>query len=176
MNTPNQLPYVVFSGAFGDNGTGGYFPAQAEVSNGFVTLWVASPSGWVQYFSLPATEVGVKSAAQRITLVAHGRSYPILADPRAVGRALDYNMLGTAANILDKPLYGAKADVGRGLNQLSAARSWNTGSGPEFIAAARSAGARVSRLGYGAIAAIGCGSALLVVVAVLVITALMLRP
>lgn len=170
MTTPNNMPYAVFSGSLGDNATGGWYPAQAEVSNGFVTLWVGSPAGWAQYFSVPATEVTVKSAAQRITLVVRGQSYPILAKPRAVGRAINYGVAGTAASVLDKPVFEAGVDVGRGVNQVAAGAAFHSGGGPEFITAARYSGAQVSRLGYGAIAAIGCGGGLAVVILTLVVT------
>ena len=106
----------------------------------------------------------MKSAAQRITLVVRGQSYPILANPRAVTRALGYGVAGTVASVLDKPIYGAGVDAGRAVNQASAAHSWSAGGGPQFIAAARQSGANVSRLGYGSVAAIGCGGALAVVV------------
>lgn len=170
MTMPNQLPYAVFTGSLGDNATGNWYPAQAEVSNGFVTLWVGSPAGWTQHFSVPATEVTVKSAAQRITLVVRGQSYPILANPRAVGRAVGYGVAGTAASVLDKPVLGAGIDVGRGVNQVAAASAWNTGGGQEFIAAARNSGAQVSRLGYGPLIAIGCGGGVAAVILVVVIT------
>lgn len=114
---------AVVTGALGDNATGGYLPAHAEVSDGVVTLWVASPQGWVQYVSVPATEVVETSAAQRITLEVRGRKYQILA----------------------------------------------------FIAAASQSGARVSRLGYGAIAAIGCGGAVVAVVLALLLAVLLTR-
>ncbi|MFT4158249.1 MAG: hypothetical protein QM630_10060 [Microbacterium sp.] len=74
MATPYQHPYATFSGALGDTATGGWYPANVEVSNGFVTLWVALPTGWAQYFSVPAQEVAVKSAAQRITLIVRARA------------------------------------------------------------------------------------------------------
>ncbi|MDQ0647031.1 hypothetical protein QFZ53_001227 [Microbacterium natoriense] len=170
MTMPIQPPYAVFAGSLGDNATGNWYPAQAEVSNGFVTLWVGSPAGWTQYFSVPATEVTVKSAAQRITLVVRGQSYPILAKPRAVGRAIGYGVAGTAASVLDKPVFGAGVDVGRGVNQAAAASAWNTGGGPEFIVAARNSGAQVSRLGYGPLIAIGCGGGVAVVILVVVVT------
>lgn len=170
MTMPNNLPYAVFSGSLGDNATGNWYPAQAEVRNGFVTLWVGSPAGWAQYFSVPATEVTVKSAAQRITLVVRGQSYPILAKPRAVGRAIRYGVAGTAASILDKPVFEAGVDVGRGVNQLAAGAAFHSGGGPEFIAAAQYSGARVSRLGYGAIVALGCGGGVAAVVVILVVT------
>ena len=170
MTMPNQPPYAVFAGSFGDNATGNWYPAQAEVSNGFVTLWIGSPAGWTQYFSVPATEVIVKSAAQRITLVVRGQSYPILANPRAVRRAIGYGVAGTAASVLDRPVFGAGVDVGRGVNQVAAASSWNTGGGPEFIAAARFSGAQVSRLGYGPLIAIGCGGGAAVVILIVLVT------
>ena len=163
MSFPGQQPRAVFSGALGDNSTGSYHPAQAEVSNGLVTLWIGSPSGWTQYFSVPATQVTVKSAAQRITLVVGGQNYPILAHPRAVSRALGYGVAGTAASVLNKPVYGAGVDVGRAVNQAAAAHAWSAGGGPQFVAAARQAGANVSRIGYGSIAAIAGGAALAVV-------------
>ncbi|WP_309103787.1 hypothetical protein [Microbacterium sp.] len=172
---PSHLPYAVFSGALGDAASGAWYPARAEVSNGFITLWVGSSTGWAQYFSVPAAEVTVKSAAQRITLTVRGQSYPILADPHAVGRALRYNALGVAAHVLDRPILGAGADVGQGLNQVAAAGSFHIGGGPEFLTAARFSGAQVSRLGYGAIAAIGCGGGLAVVILTLVITVIVLN-
>lgn len=171
MTFPNQMPYGVFSGALGDNTSGGYYPARVEVSNGSVTLWIGSPAGWNQHFSVPATEVTVKSAAQRITLVVRGQSYPILADPNAVNRALGYTATGVAASALGMPVVGIGADVARGVNQVNAANAWSAGGGPQFIQAAQASGARVSRLGYGAIAAIGCGAALAIVVVIFVIGA-----
>jgi len=170
MTMPVQQPYAVFAGSLGGTATGNWYPAQAEVSNGFITLWVGSPAGWTQYFSVPAAEVTVKSAAQRVTLVVRGQSYPILAKPRAVSRAVGYAAAGTAASILDKPVFEAGVDVGRGMNQMAAASSWNTGGGPEFITAARYSGAQVSRLGYGPLIAIGCGGGLAVVILTVIIT------
>ncbi|MFT4259527.1 hypothetical protein [Microbacterium sp.] len=175
MTTPYQYPSAVFSGALGDNTTGGWYPARAEVSNGVVTLWVGTPTGWSQHFSVPAQEVTVKSAAQRITLIVRGQSYPILAKPEAVGRAIGYGVAGTAASILDKPVFEAGVDVGRGLNQASAGAAFHAGGGSEFIAAARASGAQVSRLGYGPLIAIGCGGGLFAVIAVIVITVLVLN-
>lgn len=169
MSFPNQLPYGVFSGALGDNATGGYYPARVEVSNGLVTMWIGSPAGWNQHFSVHAPEVTVKSAAQRITLVVRGQSYPILADPNAVNRALGYTATGIAASALNMPAVGIGSDVARGINQVGAANAWNAGGGPQFIQAAQTSGARVSRLGYGGIAAIGCGAALALVLVFLVI-------
>lgn len=168
------MPYAVFTGAFGDNATGAWYAAHAEVRDGLITLWIAMPTGWAQLFSAPAAHVTVKSAAQRITLVSGGREYPILSDPRTVNRALGYNVVGTAANILDKPILGAGVDAGRGLTQVSAASAWNRQGGPEFIEAARHSGAQVSRFGYGPLIALGCGGGLFVVLAVTVITALVL--
>lgn len=174
MSTPHQQPYAVFTGALGDNAAGGYFPARAEVSDGAVTLWVASPSGWTQYFSVPAHEVVVRSAAQRITLVVRGQSYPLLADPRAVDRGIQLGAAGTVAEILDKPRFGVGIDVRRGVNVAGAAHSFHLSGGPEFVAAAQHAGARASRLGYGPILAIGCGAGLLIVVTVTAITVFVL--
>ncbi len=174
MTLPHQQPYATFSGALGDNASGGYFPARAEVSNGFVTLWVALPTGWTQYFSVPASAVVVKSAAQRITLVVHGQSYPLLADHRAVNRALGYGIAGGVADVLDKPRLEMGFDVARGVSVAGAAHAFHASGGPSFIAASRQAGARTSRLGYGPIIAIGCAAGLVVVVAVTVITVLAL--
>lgn len=175
MTMPYQHPYAVFTGALGDTATGSWYPARAEVSNGFVTLWIASGNGWTQHFSVPAQEVTVKSAAQRITLVVRGQSYPILAKPAAVGRAIAYGVAGTAAEILDKPVFEAGVDVGRGVNQASAAAAFHANGGPEFITAARASGARASRLGYGPLFAIGCGGGLFVAIAVTVITVMILN-
>lgn len=175
MSLPHQSPYALFDGGLGDNATGQYIPARAEVSNGFVTLWVVSPTGWTQYFSVPAHEVVVKSAAQRITLVVRGQSYPLLADPGAVGRGIGYGVVGGAADVLGKPGLEMGADVGRGMNVAGAARSFRLGGGPEFIAAARQSGARTTRLGYGPILAIGCGGGLAVVVIVTLVTVFMLN-
>lgn len=167
---PPPAPYAVFSGALGDNASGGWLPARAEVGNGVITLWVGLPSGWTQYFSVRADEVTVKSAAQRITLVVNGQSYPLLADPAAVGRAIGLGAVGGVAGMLDKPGLELGADVGRGVNLAGGARSFQVGGGPEFLAAARQSGARTSRLGYGPLIAIGCGGGLLVVLLVTVIT------
>jgi hypothetical protein len=174
MPYPTQPPYALFTGAFGDNASGGWFPARAEVSNGLVTLWVALPTGWTQYFSVPAPEVVVKSAAQRITLVVRGQSYPILADPRSVNRALQYGVVGGVASVLDKPVLGAGVDVGRGINVAGAAHSFNANGGPAFIAAAQQSGARTSRMGYGPLLALGCGGGLFIAIVVTVITVMAL--
>lgn len=170
MTMPYQYPYAVFTGAYGDTTTGGWYEARAEVSNGYVTLWVASGGGWAQQFRVPAQQVTVKSAAQRITLVVQGRSYPILAKPAAVGRAIAYGAASTYAEAFDRPVFEAGVDVGRGVNQAAAGAAFSSQGGPEFIAAARASGAQVSRLGYGAIAAIGCGGGALVVIVVVFVT------
>ena len=174
MTTPAQHPYAMFSGALGDNASGQYVPARAEVSGGAVTLWVASPSGWTRYFSVPAHETVVKSAAQRITLVVGGQSYPLLADPSSVDRAIEFGAAGAVAGIIDAPKVALSADVGRSMNMAGAARAFHIGGGPAFIAAARQSGAKSSRLGYGPILAIGCGAGLAIVIAVTAITVLVL--
>ncbi|WP_430592111.1 hypothetical protein [Humidisolicoccus flavus] len=165
-----QPPSAVFSGALGDHVSGGWFPAQAEVSNGFITLWVALPNGWTQYFSVPAQEVVVKSAAQRITLVVRGQNYVLLADARSVKRALRLGIAGGVASVLDKPRFGVGVDLGRAINVAGGARSFQLGGGPEFLAAAQHTGARTSRVGYGPILGIGIGCGALVVVGVTIIT------
>lgn len=167
---PNQAPYAVFSGALGDTASGGWFTARAEVSNGFVTLWVALPTGWSQVFSVPAHEVTVKSAAQRITLVVRGFSYPLLAYPQAVNRAIGYGIAGGVADILEKPRFEMGVDVGRAVNVAGAAHAFQLGGGPDFLLAAQRSGARTSRFGYGPILAIGCGAGILVVIVVTCLT------
>ncbi|UOR01189.1 hypothetical protein MUN77_13775 [Leucobacter allii] len=164
------LPSAVFSGAFGDNVSGAWFPARAEVGNGCITLWVAQPNGWAQYFSVPAAEVTVKSAAQRITLVVRGQSFPLLADPRAVDRAIKHAILGGVADILDKPRFELGVDFARTINVAGSAYSFHLGGGPEFLAAAQQSGARTSRAGYGLILGLGCGGGILVVVVVTLVT------
>lgn len=168
--SPPPAPYAVFSGMLGDNASGGWLLARAEVGNGLIALWVELPSGWTQYFSVRADEVTVKSAAQRITLVVHGQTYPLLADARAVGRAIGLGVVGGVADVVGKPGLEIGADLGRGANVAGAARAFQQGGGPEFLVAARQSGARTSRLGYGPLLAIGCGGGLLVVVLVTVIT------
>lgn len=175
MTVPQPLPYAVFSGALGDTASGGWFPAQAVVSEGLVTLWVATPNGWMQQFSAPAREVTVKSAAQRITLSAQGRTYPILAEPRAVNRALSLTGMGIAGQVIDSAGVTAASGVGRTVNQAAAAQAFAARGGREFLAAMRASGARVSRLGYGAIVAIGCGGGLAVVILTLLITVAVLN-
>jgi hypothetical protein len=174
MITPRQWPSAAFAGALGDNASGQYVPARAEVHDGMVSLWVAPPTGWVQYFSVPAHEVVVKSAAQRITLVVGGRSYPLLADPGAVGRGIQLGVAGTIAETLDRPRLEMGVDVARGVNVAGAANAFHAGGGPAFIAAAQQSGARSSRVGYGPILAIGCGAGLLIVIAVTAVTVFLL--
>ncbi|MGO3886896.1 MAG: hypothetical protein ACTJHU_11425 [Mycetocola sp.] len=163
---PHLLPSAVFAGALGDTVSGGWFSARAEVSQGYITLWILQPTGWARYFSVPATEVIVKSAAQRITLDVRGKSYPILADERSVARTIRHGIAGGVASVLDKPVFGIGVDVARGVNVAGGAHSFALGGGPEFLAAAQRSGARTSRFGYGPILAIGCGAGLLVVVVV----------
>lgn len=172
---PNLLPSAAFSGALGDAATGRWHQAQAVVSGGIVTLWVASPTGWVQHFSVPASEVTVKSAAQRITLQVNGQSFPILADPAAVARGRSLAATSTVSHAADLPAIGAASNVGRGVNQAAAAHAFNAQGGTDFIAAMRASGARVARVGYGALVALGCGGGLFVVIAVTVITTLILN-
>ncbi|MFK0072397.1 hypothetical protein [Arthrobacter woluwensis] len=170
MTMPSIFPQATFTGAYGDTATNSWYPAQAVLEQGIVTLWVGSPTGWMQYFSVPAAEVTVKSAAQRITLAVAGRNYPILADPRAVYQALNFGAANVVGEITGNQTLGAMSTAGRAMNQVGAAQAFNAGGGNEFLAAMRASGARVSRLGYGAIAAIGCGAGLLVVILVVVIT------
>lgn len=172
---PHPFPHAIFSGALGDRATGAWTPVQAVLDQGLVTLWVATPTGWLQQFSVPAGEVVVKSAAQRITLVVHGHSYPILADPGAVGRALGLNAANIVGGVAGSPALDVGSAAGRAVNQVGAAQAFSANGGGEFLAAMRASGARVSRLGYGAIAAIGCGGGLFVALAVLVITVMVLN-
>ncbi|MDQ0708534.1 hypothetical protein QFZ52_001186 [Arthrobacter woluwensis] len=175
MTMPSIFPHATFTGAYGDNATNSWYPAQAVLAEGIVTLWVGSPTGWMQYFSVPAAQVTVKSAAQRITLTVAGRNYPILANPGAVYQALNFGAANVVGEITGNQALGAMSTAGRAMNQVGAAQAFNAGGGNEFLAAMRASGARVSRLGYGAIAAIGCGAGLLVVILVVVITVLTLR-
>ncbi|WP_433677226.1 hypothetical protein [Microbacterium gorillae] len=170
MSFPYQPPAAQFDAALGDNATGHYLPARAEVAGGFVSLWVASPSGWRQLFSVPAHEVTVKSAAQRITLVVRGQSYPLLANPRTVRRSIQYGIAGGMADILDKPRFEMGVDLARGVNVAGSAYAFQQRGGPAFLAAAKQSGAQTSRLGYGPILAIGCAAGLAVVVIVTLIT------
>jgi hypothetical protein len=174
MITSNQPPYAVFAGALGDNATGQYVAARAEVKDNVVSLWVASPTGWTHYFSVPAHEVVVKSAAQRITLVVRGQSYVLLADSGAVNRGIGLGIAGGVAEVLDKPRLEMGVDVGRGLNVAGAAHAFHANGGPAFIAAAQQSGARSSRLGYGPILAIGCSAGLVIVIAVTAVTVFIL--
>ena len=175
MTVPHPQPDAVFSGALGDTTSGTYHPARAEVSSGMVSVWVVTPAGWTLVFSVPAHEVVVKSAAQRITLVVRGQSYPLLADPGAVARANQYGIAGGVADVLNKPQLAMSMDMGRGASVAGGARSFYANGGPGFVAAARQSGARTSRLGYGPIVAIGCGAGLVVVVVVTAITVFVLR-
>lgn len=171
---PYPFPHAVFTGAYGDTTTNSWYPAQAIVDQGIVTLWIWSSTGWVQQFSVHAAQVAVKSAAQRITLVVAGQSYPILADPGAVHRALSLGAANVIGDVTGNQRLGLMSTAGRAMNQVDAARSFTAGGGSEFLAAMRASGGRVSRLGYGAIAAIGCGAGLFVVFAVVVVTVLAL--
>ncbi|WP_271983815.1 hypothetical protein [Pseudoclavibacter terrae] len=173
MTHLNPFPHSTFSGALGVGG--GYVPANAEIADGWMTLWALAPEGWAVVFRAPVPEITVTSRAQSIHLTVGGAKYPMLADPGAVNRALGYTTAGTVAAILDRPMAGAAADVGALRNQFSAASSWSAGGGPQFLDAARRSGARVSRLGYGAIAAIGCGTGLAVVIIVTVLTVLVVN-
>ncbi|WP_424464116.1 hypothetical protein [Pseudoclavibacter helvolus] len=170
MTTPMRFPQATFSGAIGAPDGRGYAPAHAEVSDGRVTLWALEPDGWVVVFAAPASEVTVRSAAQNIRLAVGGQKYVLLADPDAVTRAVVYTAAGAAAAIYDRPGAGVAADVGKLRNQISAANAWNVGGGPQFLDAARQSGARVSRLSYGALAAIGIGAGIAAVILITAIT------
>lgn len=172
---PYSYPRATFTGAYGDTATGTWHPAQATIDQGFVTLWVLSPTGWVQRFSVPTGQLTVKSAAQRITLVIAGQSFPILADPGAVYRALGLNMVNIVGGAVGSETLGLSSTIGRGINQIGAAQSFQAGGGADFLAAARASGSRVSRLGFGALAGIGCGVGVLVTFAVIVITLIVLN-
>ncbi|MGW8482998.1 hypothetical protein ACWGJP_07645 [Microbacterium sp. NPDC055903] len=175
MPFPPSMPHAVFTGALGDPSSGAWFPAQAVVSGGLITLWVASAGAWTQVFSVPAGQVQVRSAAQRITLVVGAQSYPILADPASVYRALNLTGMGIAGDLMGSDRLAIASGVGRAANVAGAAQAFTAGGGTEFLAAARFSGARVSRFGYGAIIALGCGGGLAVVIATLVITVLLLN-
>lgn len=168
-------PSAVFSGALGDKATGQWFHAQVSVGAGMVSLWVATPTGWVEQFRVPATEVTVRSAAQRITLDVRGQSYPILADPAAINRAMHFTGVNIAGGIIGSPGVSLTSNIARGANQAAAAQAFYAQGGGEFLAAMRASGARVSRLGYGPLIAIGCGGGLLIAFVTIVITFLVLR-
>jgi hypothetical protein len=182
MSMPPPRPSAVFTGSLGDRARGTWSPAQVELGDDTVTLWVSTPAGWEQVFRAPAQEVQVKSAAQRITLVLHGRSYPILADPGATPRALRSQRRAAAWSTYGRIVHGddhrvahrAVAGVSRGLTQAGAARAFEVQGGSEFLAASRASGARVSRLGYGPILAIGCAVGLLVPLVVLLVMGILL--
>lgn len=175
MTSPTNLPQATFSGALGNAANGGWSAAQAVVKDGVVTLWTAAPTGWTQLFSVPVGEVAVKSAAQRITLVVRGQSYPILADPAAVNRAMGLAGTGIVGNLAHVPGVSAASSVGRAANQIAAANAFKASGGGEFLAAMRGSGARVSRLGFGALTAIGCSAGLLVVLVIVVIAVAMVN-
>jgi len=178
MTMPAPYPEAVFTGSLGDRAAGTWTPAQVVASGGFVTLRVITPTGWAQLFSVPAQQVQVRSAAQRITLVVGGRSYPILADPGAIGRANYANGMGSAMSMSHHLHHGTNdwaahrmvGNVARGINQAGAARAFAAQGGGEFLAATRASGARVSRLGFLPLFAIGCGIGLVAVILVLVVT------
>lgn len=174
VTSPVPFPRATFSGALVSSGGAGYVPGNVEVTDGWVTLWALSPDGWTVVVRAPAPEVSVRSTAQKIRLSVGGQHYLLLADPDAVTRALGYSTAGAVAAVLDRPVAGAAADVGALRNQISAANSWSVGGGPQFLDAARQSGARVSRLGFGAIAAIGCGAGVAAVLLVTVITVLVI--
>ncbi len=94
-------PRATFFAAYGDTATGQWHPAQAVLDQGMVTLWILTPTGWAQAFSLPAAQARVSSATHRITLVAGGRTYPLLADQASVARANALTTAGLAASMLE---------------------------------------------------------------------------
>lgn len=173
---PQPFSRAVFSGALGDKATGGWYPARAVLENGMVTLWVASANEWRPHFTVPANHVMVKSAAQRITLVVQGRPYPILADPGAVNRGMRYTRLGTLGRAMDAPALAVAGDMGRIANQAGAANAFSTNGGSAFLAAMRQSGAHVSRMGFGALFAIGACVGLLVAFLTLFVLVLLLVP
>lgn len=166
---PPAYPRATFTGTYGDTATGAWYPAQAMVDQGYVTFWVLGPTGWGQRFSLPAPYVTVKSASQRITLVANGQSFPILADVDAARRVPGLLAVDVAGGIAGNSLLESAGVLGRGVNQAGAAQKFYAAGGPEFLAAMRASGSPVSRFGYGAIIGIGCGCGLLVAVGLLVV-------
>lgn len=182
MSMPVPPSSAVFTGSLGDRASGTWSPARVEIAGEVMTLWVHAPGGWSQVFRAPAQEVQVRSAAQRITLVLHGRSYPILADPsatrralRAQGRAARWSTYGRLAHWDGHHVaHRSLANVSRGLTQAGAAHAFESQGGGEFLAASRASGARVSRWGYGPLLALGCGIGLLVPVLVLVIAGMLL--
>lgn len=162
-------PRATFFAAYGDTATGQWHPAQAVIDQGMVTLWIMTSTGWAQLFSLPAVQVRVSTATHRITLVAGGRSYPLLADQASVGRANALTTAGFAAGMLDLDTLRAWTHFARFANQGRAADAFAAAGGHEFLAAMRASGSSVSRMGYGAIMGIGCGCGLLLAVGTLVI-------
>ena len=162
-------PRATFFAAYGDTATGQWHPAQAVLDQGMVTLWILTPTGWAQAFSLPAAQVRVSSATHRITLVAGGRNYPLLADQASVARANALTTAGLAASMLDLDTLRAWTHFARFANQGRAADAFAAAGGHEFLAAMRSSGASVSRTGYGAIMGIGCGCGLLIALGTLAI-------
>lgn len=112
VTSPLPLPRAIFSGAL-STPDGGYVPANAVVSEGWVTLWALAPVGWRLVFRAPAQDVIVRSSAQNIRLSVGGQKHLLLADPSAVTRALGYSTAGAVAGILDRPGAGLQHISGR---------------------------------------------------------------
>ncbi|MEV5001282.1 hypothetical protein [Nocardioides sp. LML1-1-1.1] len=161
-----------FQGYWTPPGAGGAVPVRLVVEDGVVALLAPGqgPAGHVDVFRVPVHQVTVSSAAQRITVTAAGRSHVVLARPigPVIGPAL--GIAGTAAHLAGAEGLRVAGTAARAGNVAADASAFARQGGPAFLAAARQAGVRVRRVGYGALLGVGFAIGLLVVLLVTVVT------
>ncbi|MBM7516149.1 hypothetical protein [Nocardioides nitrophenolicus] len=151
---------------------GGAVPVWLVVEDGVVALLAPgeSPTGFVDVFRVPAHLAGVSSAAQRITVTAGGRTYPVLARPLGPVLGAALGVAGGAAHLAagHGPHLGSTA--ARAGNVAADASAFARQGGPAFLLAARRSGVRVRRVGYGVLLGVGFVVGLLICVLVTVVT------
>lgn len=175
MSSPHAVPWqarAAFQGYWTAPGAGGAVPVWLVVEDGVVALLAPGqgPTGYVDVFRVPVHQASVSSAAQRITVTAAGRSYPVLARPLGpvIGPVL--GIAGAAGHLVGAEGVRVAGTAARAGNVAADASAFARQGGPAFLAAARQAGVRVSRVGYGVLLGVGFAVGLLVALLVTVVT------
>lgn len=173
---PAPTPRATFQGYWMAPGAFGGVPAWLSVENGFIALVAAQPgtSSTALVFRVPVHQAKVTAAAQRITVKVNGTAYPVLARPLGplVGPALGVG--GSVAGLAGSPAIHGGALAARGGNLAADAAAFSCQGGHQFLAALRTSGTPVRRVGYGVILGVGMAVGVLAVLIVTVVTVLAL--
>lgn len=143
---------------------GGSVPVWLVVENGWIALRAPgqAPGGLVDVFRMPARQVRIASAAQRITVFAGGVRHVLLARPMGSIIGAGLGVAGSVAGLAGREMAQARFTAMRFGNVAMDSSAFNSQGGPAVLAAARMSGAAVRRTGYGVILTLGLIAGLLI--------------